>query len=165
MACEMSRDDWGQISLRPHVSGQGRRIALRRILRLICYIVMLRFALHTIARYQAIVHGTKHAITLRFSCSSDSAVLHAMCTMILVCIVSPLATDMFAPLGLLFGDRVQLLETFNHPILSSSIRDFFAHRWNLPAHRIMTRCIYIPLGGRKRPFTSAMACAVLMVPT
>ena len=56
-------------------------------------------------------------------------------------------TDMAIGAGMMFGYEV--LENFNHPYLSTSIRDFW-RRWHITLGTWFRNYVYIPLGGNRK---------------
>ncbi len=59
--------------------------------------------------------------------------------------------------GLMMQTGLDFAEVFRNPALARSPRDFWSRRWNMAFHGPVTRLIFRPLGGMRRPFVGILA--------
>lgn len=59
--------------------------------------------------------------------------------------------------GLLMQTGLDFDQVFRDPVLARSPRDFWSRRWNMAFHGPVTRLIFRPLGGMRRPFLGVLA--------
>lgn len=69
-------------------------------------------------------------------------------------------TDIAVGTGRLFGIRI--MENFNYPMLSRSIREFW-QRWHISLSQWVSRYIYMPLFGHTRNPVLALYCAFFVI--
>ena len=106
------------------------------------------------ASFKAIALALLFVWSALFPSTLDTPLPHSAWSLGLTYTLITGLADLVCALPLAAGYEVK--EVFHAPLLSTSPRDFWSHRWNRYVSTFARRSVFLPLGGARRPLRTSM---------